>query len=307
MIDRWSHPTQTSRRGAALLIVLATLAVAATACATLARVASTRAARHRFHARSAAAADVLRAADAPIHRWLETKSGSVVLPPEAPIAEVVVLHDVWPSGADRIDLCITAYDQCGMLPIETADPLLRAAAPPEVASLVSIPDRRNTRAAPPGLDLFAADADRAGLALFPSPMAPAPTLFGDAVQDGSEPPRHNAAAAPALGAWVATHNPGRFINVNTAPIPLIKAALQSAGRGGLDQILKARSDGKRAAAPPPAPRRIRGQTAPVPVSASTAWAIRVDARVGPVVASSWRVYVNEAGRWRCAQKLVIDR
>ena len=114
MSDR-PHP---SRQGAALLIVLATLVLAVTASATVARIASTAKARRAIVERTAIADDLLVAAEVPILSWLAVESAAVVLPPEAATPEVEVLHDTWVIEDREYGLRITAWDQCGMVPVE---------------------------------------------------------------------------------------------------------------------------------------------------------------------------------------------
>ena len=131
--------------------------------------------------------------------------------------------------------------------------------------------------------------------------------------------------AGAVGAWIATHQnanlvaergithdrqpkpndpptPARFrLNVNTAPQPLLEAALLVNGQSGmLDGIVQARSQGQRflvasgpeedspaiPSAPPPTQRVEL-------VDTSGAWAFRVDVRVDRIERSWWSVYVHD--------------
>jgi hypothetical protein len=289
-----------------MLIVLAALVVAVTACATLARIAAVAAAAKRFQARRLSAEDLVRAADGPIVRWLTVDSSGIVLPPDSACPEVPVLFDMWAGGDDPVEIGITGYDQCGMLPLSLAGSPLRMAIPAKVARLAEELKTATRRGSPVGLDQFAGAASRLGVPLFPTPPEANRSIFGRPGSGPSAAP-HRVSPAPALGALIATHNPGRLLNVNTAPMPLVEAALRAQGRGGIDQILKARSEGRAASVPPPPPGATMDVLAPVPSAASHVWAFRVDARVGPVGRSVWAVYTADSGEWRCVQRLVIDR
>lgn len=114
----------------------------------------------------------------------------------------------------------------------------------------------------------------------------------------------------SVGAWIATHPAGEngSINVNTAPLPLIEAALAQAGRGGIELILAARREGRVV----PLPAAVIGEdtgadssSAVRLVGASTRWAVRIDVRVGLARRSWWSVYRQSSGSWECVQRLVI--
>jgi hypothetical protein len=99
-----------------------------------------------------------------------------------------------------------------------------------------------------------------------------------------------------------------LINVNTAPVPLLEAALRAGGRSGLEQILQARAAHRRFQ-----PGRLdQGATpanasgAPELVSSSPSWAFRIDAHAGPVRRSWWAVYQRSSSSWECVQRLTID-
>jgi hypothetical protein len=104
---------------------------------------------------------------------------------------------------------------------------------------------------------------------------------------------------------VGTHHSGR-ININTAPIELVEAALRLAGRGGLEQIVAARSEGRLTSGTALARVTKPGENAPRISATSTAWAFRIDIRVGPLRRSWWSVYVKQrSNRWECGQRLAI--
>ena len=136
----------------------------------------------------------------------------------------------------------------------------------------------------PGLDLIQPVGD---LAVFPAPVPVEPAWFGAAPPE--EPPAAKRTGhEPALGACVATHNPGS-VNVNTAPMKLVDAALRQAGRGGIEQILQARTEGKQASVADEGRGR-RGSSRLAILGTSTAWAFRIDGGVGPLTRSWWAVY-----------------
>src|SRR5262245_54331438 len=100
--------TSRLRRGAALLITLATMVVILTAAATAARIASTARLTSRVDAAAATADDVLLAAEAPIARWLENESQFIVLSPDVIAPAIEVLHDQIELHGASIELHITA-------------------------------------------------------------------------------------------------------------------------------------------------------------------------------------------------------
>lgn len=299
-----------SPRGAALLIVLATLILAVTASVTAAKVASTRRLGRELAHRTQLADDLLAAADAPIRAWLSKESSKVVLAPDATEPRVEVLHDTWEVEGTPFRVCVTAWDQCGMVQIDVArsGSPLRLAIASDVRTCIDrmepAPDVK------PGLDLFlclvAADTPAS---VFPVAMETEPLAFTTAADSGANPAPAGLAPGdqlrPAIGSSVATHNPG-LMNVNTAPIELVEAALRATGRGGVEQIVAARSEGKPAslAGGPEGSGDSRQQLRFV--SSSTSWAFRIDIGVGSLQRSWWAVYAGRAGaQWECVQRLAI--
>ncbi len=313
-----------TRRGAALLIVLATLVMVVTATVGVARMASTTKSHRLIAERTMIADDLLDVAERPILDWLARESTQVVLPPDVTTPVVTVLHDVWQDQGARYQLQITAWDQCGMAPIlvgRSGSPL-RLAVPFEVLHLLDrLSLRRNETA---GLDLFVNSARSAdGIDVFPEPELTEPQLFDVANLDNTSTPAADTTASwesadrVAIGAHIATHNPGR-VNVNTAPIELVRQAMRQAGRGGLDQIIDARSEGQRATlvGGPGSEGDGRrggnqGRSTLQLAGDSTAWAFRIDIGVGlprggAVRRSWWAVYVlAEESSWECVQRLAI--
>ncbi len=303
-----------SRRGAALLIVLATLILAVGASVTIAAAASTHRLARKLARQTLVADDLLRAAEAPIMAWLEAESQKVVLPPDTVVPRIEVLHDVFAVDATRYELQITAWDQCGMVPVGAArsGSPLRLALPSEVRRCLdrlTIPE-----GVVPGLDLFLPVLEPgAAASVFPVSADTEPLRFaasGEGVLPGPDPPSahgppETASERLAIGSCVATHNPG-LINVNTAPTELLEAALRSVGRGGLEQIIAARSECRLAPAPAGPPAGVAARGAPQPVATSASWAIRIDVAVGALDRSWWSIYTQSSGaQWECVQRLAI--
>ncbi len=303
-----------SRRGAALLIVLATLILVVGASVTIAAAASTHRLARKLARQTLVADDLLRAAEAPIMAWLEAESQKVVLPPDTVVPRIEVLHDVFAIDATRYELQITAWDQCGMVPVTAArsGSPLRLVLPAEVRQCLdrlTIPE-----GVTPGLDLFLPVMEPgAATSVFPVPADTEPLRFaasGEGVPTESAAPSayvppETVSQRLAIGSCVATHNPG-LINVNTAPGDLLEAALRSAGRGGLEQILAARSEGRLAPAPSGPPAGVAARGAPQPVATSASWAMRIDIAVGALHRSWWAIYAQSSGaQWECVQRLAI--
>ena len=110
--------------------------------------------------------------------------------------------------------------------------------------------------------------------------------------------------AVAVGEYIATHNPGR-INVNTAPMEVVQAALRLASRGGLEHIVAARL-ADRLTLLNDLPRIDESnRAAPQIAASSNAWAFRIDLRVGMLRRSWWVVYAKPRSTWECVQRLAI--
>jgi hypothetical protein len=310
-----------TRRAAALLIVLATLIVVATATTLLASSASSLVTRARVDDSTLLADDLLQAAEHPIQDWLATKSAKVALPPDALSPQMEVLHDRVNIGGVDCELQISAWDQCGMIPIA----LVRNGSPLRQlldANILEQVDalQMNDSNAPVGLDCFVNPKTSDGQiapSAYPTAAADSDALiFG--IHESPAPVRPNISRSSnnALGALIATHNaePSR-INVNTAPLPLVESALRLAGRGGLDQIIESRRQGKLAsvAGQASANGSVDPQLVPQLDSKSDRWSFRIDARVGTVRKSWWAVYLPVVSakpidkfHWMCVQRLVIN-
>ena len=272
-----------TRRGVALLLVLATLVLAVTAAAGLARVA-TGARLHAHAAQRERTADaLLDAADTPVLDWLHRHAGRVVLPPDATSPRYTVLDDAMEIGGEACRLTITAFDECGM--------------------------------APPGWDGAVLPADvterieRAGEAIS---LHPGLDLLGSVGANAGGRPDYSSlegASLPAIGELVATHNPvlpGRqpAVNVNTAPLPLLEAVYAARRLGGLEAVVEARTAGR--VSSPGAIRvpRVEGAV-PLPVAMSMSWVFRIDCRVGTLRRAWWCVYADTGSNWERVQRLAI--
>lgn len=306
------------RRGAALLIVLAALILTVTASVSLARLASTTKMQRKLDRAAILADDLLRATEAPILTWLESESAQVVLPPEAESPRIGVLHDTWSNGNLAYELVITAWDQCGMVPIQLArsGSPLRVALPADVRRALDQvkikPDE------PPGLDLFLARviSTNGDMSVFPRSLQTQPLVFKDPFAPSAAPPSVDddpsqvdppaASTLPAVGAFVATHSGGEGrINVNTAPPDVVRHALRAAGRGGLELVLAARAEGRSIPLGDLSVSSSSSRAAPQIVGSSLAWSVRIDVQVGPLRRSWWAVYVKSRSTWECVQRLAI--
>lgn len=113
-----------SRRGIALLIVLATTVSVAAAASLLVRGLTLERAHHSISLQEAIALDALKSAEEPIRAWLGRASQRVVLTPDTASPQVRIVDDDWPvAHSERTLDCslhITAFDQLGMIPTAQA-------------------------------------------------------------------------------------------------------------------------------------------------------------------------------------------
>jgi hypothetical protein len=283
----------TSRRAVALLIVLAVLLLVTSATSMLVRAAAIRQLHDRADRASLIADEMLDAAAMPIHRWLRDISTTVVLSPRAEVPAIIILDDRWTAAGLEHELLVTAWDQCGMVSFDSirrARPL-RLAVPSNV--LARIDSTRSALMARTGLDELPG-ADSLTHEAGPYPSSPT----GAQVRDEQ-----------AIGAFISMHHPSaECINVNTAPMTLLEEAIRLAGRGGVESILAARRAGRTTSIGdlpvrtdrPPSQATIRL------ASASVAWGIRIDIRVGPIRRSWWAVYARQRRqRWECIHRVPI--
>ncbi|HKX46052.1 MAG TPA: hypothetical protein VJP77_05070 [Planctomycetota bacterium] len=267
-----------STRGAALLVVLFTIAVVSVAAAAVAGLAAIARSARVATAAQREAVDLLDQADGLVRTWLDQESTAVVLGTDVLTPAVAVRELAWSVGGEPRRMQVTAFDQCGMASAEAVaqGSTLRLAVPEAVARAADLVTGGDV---PPGLDLLASAVESAF-----------PTAAGD----------------QAVGALLATHveAPGR-IHVWTAPEPLLAAALDLAGRSGdLQVILQARAQGTKLGLAATA-GGVATDLAPAIVTASDVWSFRIDVEVGAVRQSWWSTYRGGAGSWSCVQRLAI--
>ena len=293
------------RRGAALLIVLGVLLMTVTAVTILLSRTMDVHTQRQLAQCDLLAFDMLHAADAPILHWLDEASAGIVLPPDNVTPSVLVMDEqaVVGDGA-RVHVVITAFDQLGMTPMQVArsGSPLRLALPDELAVVldrISLPPASDS--SPLGLDLVeeavAAEERPVAVEIFPTGTGSIQSMT-------------------AIGEYVATHNrdPMRT-NINTAPRPLLEAAMRAAGAGGLDSILAMRRAGKPASLRPDNSQAGDESLAPRLITSSDCWAFRIDLNIENLKRSWWAVYqpgpddltTPAHERWRCVQRLPIDQ
>jgi hypothetical protein len=271
--------SQHSERGAALLLVVVTIVVVSTAAVSLARIATTAKMRRRFDLASLMAGDLATQADTVARRFLAERAPSVVLPVDVSEPRVAVLADTWDAGPTRLSMTVTAFDLCGMIPLDAARDvwILRGILAPEYRRAV---DRLDTKFLPRGLDQLGSSVPP--IATFPTPRE----------------------VAPSLGALISMHSSGK-INSATAPMPLLDAAMRLNAASGLDAILAARSKNQMPTMPAVGSVPVPPRGSVVVVAGSDGWAVRVDLGVGPIRRSWWLVYQQTTASWKCVQRLAI--
>lgn len=306
-----SNHTHT-RRGAALLVVLAALILVMTSSVSLVNIASTNKLHRQLDQSAKQADDLLTASNDAILSWLSKEADQVVLPPDLLEPRVDVLHDAWTINDITYELHITAWDQCGMVPISLAkagSPMRLALTSEVSAAIDKVKIKRNQQ---PGLDQFTQEySEGEQLRVFPTPSSKSQPLIYinpfdaiDIEKDSSQLRNQAEGNSTAIGSVVATHSDST-INLNTAPIKVIEQALRSAGRGGLDVVLIARTEGRAAnlgelqVNQSSKPRTIRL------TNSSNAWSFRIDLRVGALNRSWWATYTQYKSTWECAQRLAI--
>ncbi len=289
------HRSTSCRRGVALLLVLAMIILIVPVAVGFTQRAVLASLEQRLSDQGEVAGSIRAQVEAgPLQTWLAEESGKVVLDLDAKTSRVEVLNQSWLLDDCTYEVRVTAWDQCGMVPGSglTAGSPLRAAVPSGILERFDRADSLPRPSQPAGLDQFGSDpsVDHSALrSAFPSP---------------------DEEDVLSLGAWIATHpvSDSGSINVNTAPLPLIEAAMSAAGRGGIEAIIAARQEGRVAPLPQAFERENQAWDSPqVPrlVGSSASWAVRIDVRVGSVRRSWWAAYRQNSGRWECVQRLVI--
>jgi hypothetical protein len=292
------------RRGVALLMTLAVLVLVVTVAAGIARLSTTAAMHERFDLLSSLVDDLLIAAEAPIRHWLAHESADVVLATDAFSPEVHVMRQRWSDDDLSFELQVTAWDQEGMAPIELirrGSPL-RLAVPQHALDIVDHIDISDGQML--GLDNLADDWSQN---IWPVPRREHDILILESSGTSVDSADGVQMNLPAVGALAATHNPRNQVNVNTAPIPLIEQAMRMAGRGGVEQIIAARTAGVAATVPAAMASPGEAGDAPQLVAGSSCWSFRIDVRVASVQRSWWEVYELCGDGWTCVQRLAIPR
>jgi hypothetical protein len=291
-----SRREQSQERGSALLYVLASMAIVLPAVVGLARTVTTSKLTAAIRRDETAVEDLLSQADAPIRDFLDHEARDLVLLPDARFPVVAVLDDTFDRDGKPVSLTIVTWDQCGLVPLDSA----RGATPLRLAlprPVVSTLDRVKRTGELPGLDWFVED----GISHI-SPFPPTPTIAPTKEATSLCWP---TSLDGVLGAHVATHSHGK-LNVSTAPIDVLEAALREDGRGGLDAIVAARSEHRQVPVPAAASHSDDHESRRIEfTSTSDCFAFRVDARVGRVRRSRWLVYQPSEGIWHCVQRLLV--
>ena len=295
-----------------MIVVLVALVITTTAVtvAVRARIAWGLSASH--DQRSRVAADLLDASRSPIEHWLAHDSARLVLPPDMDNPHSPVLHDRWKAGPNICELRITAWDQCGMIPLSALSRGHGLGRAVPAHALKAVRDLPHSWTEQPGLDQLQSDR----VSVFPAPRATTPDLFGTA-DPAVRSFAYERGDDRALGAFLATHNPPTqvrhrrgpppvWLNVNSAPASLLEEALRLSGIGGLDAVLAARADGVGAALNALVSIGEPADSAPIRfVASSPSWAFRIDIRVGTLRRSWWEVWTSTSSHWEAVQRLAI--
>ena len=278
-----------TRRAMALLLVLMVMTMSVASVVSLAQLSTSSRLSNDLALDERSCDDLLRASHRAILHWLQRDASRAVVPVGLAEPRIDVLDDWWTLKDNRQQrIAIAAWDQLGMVPhshLHNASPL---------RTLLSDQIARAARA-------WRSTTSQAGLDM----LQPHPAL-------DRFPSRSNR--RPAIGARVATHNPRRIrrspsdagaVNINTAPIKLVREAMRLAQRDGIEKVLAARRDG-RLAPLPAGSRETDNPIAPHLVGRSDAWSFRIDISSGGVTKSWWCVYLFDGSTWSLAQRLSID-
>lgn len=259
-------------RGMALLLVLGALLVITTAVSASMMSAANHQLGESIHRAEHRASDLLHASEAIIDRWLRAESARAVVDPSLAEPRVAIADvNIDDSVASNARVRLTAWDLLGMprAGLPASHPLSRFAVADasisEASSLAEISDPTN-------------------------PVHPEPDQIDGRIGGAvAVYPRDNRERG----------SQSVIINVNTAPEPLLRAAMRSGQRGDAQSVLNSRASGT----PAPAPAVSRDASSLVSLTArSNLWAVRADISVGPVTRSWWTVYESRGRGWS-----MIDR
>ena len=266
----------TSRRGAAILLVLMVCTVMIVGVTIIARArASTAITTHQV-SELLRCDQLITASENPILHWLEEQSSSIIIDPESDAPTIAVHGSQFDLDDSEVKVQITGWDQQGMWPGNSDSVGLQ----PPVALNQNL-DKG---------DHLARLESETGV--YPSRPVP-----------------------DTIGGLVATHNPwptstGRTrgrgvvtINVNTAPQALLNQFSARYDVGDLAALMEKRSQGEFVATSQSA-RNAEGEEIRL-ASVSRVWSFRTQVTVGQVTRSVWSVYANQGGQWQLVQRTVI--
>lgn len=273
--------TPARARGMALLFVLGTLVLVTGSLTllTLAAAQSHRAASIATDERLAS--DLFSAAEPLVQDWLAKQSPSAVVHPEAREPVIPILDLSWEDRTDqrigRRSLRIAAWDMQGVVPSGTSSssPLWLAVSP----------EWRD----------FTYSKASTLLDLVDYSKLVHPRIGSDTVAVGAQ-----VGVIPGLDPRAAP-----TININTAPKPLLEAALRLAQRGDIASIVEARAEGQPAPAPRRTPSTGRDPGMVRLTGRSTLWAVRVDTTVNGLTRSWWTIYESRRGQWEIIERHAI--
>lgn len=272
-----------TRRAFALLAVLAAVVIIMAALAGV--IAALGSARRQAACTDDAdhLLDALEAGERLACGWVAGDAAAVVLPPAG--GSVPLVHDRWITEDGEGDLTVVMYDGCGGVPV-TGDALrspLRLALPPdwqglaasEALSPIEVLERL---VVPPGRRRFPS------LSAGPAMTWTGPGVSPVAVTAGGDDP--GLPGAPSLAEVIAPFADNR-ININTAPVELLRVAFTELGLGGVDAVIDRRERGERSVAP-----TVRPASEPKSldlIDASPVWHALIAVRWGEARRSWWVV------------------
>ena len=302
------------------MLTLAVLVLAVTATTTLVRITSTSQAHFKQNNSFLFTDDVIASLEGPITYWLEEKSSTVVLPPDITEPQVSVLNDVVDFNDQQFCISITAWDQCGLVAIDSlrGGSPLRMTIPPDVLRWVDGLNYANTSISL-GWLLESQSFDDGALKIFPEALERDVVHFGDSNDELRNTANDQNSPSQALLGYVTPHTYASDtelkLNVNTAPIELLESALRLAGRGGIEQIIEARRQGESANIATSPKHDDPLSNAPEFVTQSDLWSFRVDFQSRHLQRSWWCVYryvksthsnkVASESTWHCIARYVI--
>lgn len=315
------HSERKRQSGIALLIVLACLVLVVPICADFAMQSAINKTSGQINHQLEIIEDIEYAVEiGPVLHWLKQESPKVVLPPEVITPHIAIMQESlnYPVNypdvnnidnitADKIkcDITISAWDQCGMVPLSQ----IKAGSPMRMTlpdAVLQSPVINN------GLLLDKIIKNQPGLDNFYIVNNPGTSSFLN-IDHGIPVFPDQVNMDNAIGAQVSTFqtadNAISRINVNTAPIKVLESTMLITGRNGIEQIIQVRQQGKTANVPAVSvDSNIQDNNAPQLVSVSNCWSFRIDIKYANVKRAWWLVYQKSSltrNQWECVQRLVI--